>query len=256
MNENIGFIGINTDRDITAILSNFSDEYISDYMVNALEKYKFRPFNTRMPNFVYVLEQQFTGIKDNYSGNQPELIEQKRIKTYQSIIDIICDNYDLSVTTDIPDEYIYSVAYILYQVFVSEFSDYLISFFIKYLTTNKESLIANLTDEQKSAKSSYSKKAYNNANDIIVYENIDVILDMIANLDIDLSTYLLFTGGESTTMITQYISDTMDIYKNHIASYIKNPNTRIDMITSIKIRFAGDISSNNNIINNSAQYFV
>jgi len=256
MNDNLNFIGINTDRDISAILSNFSEEFISDYMMDALTKYKFRPFNTRMPNFPYILEQNFIGIRDNYSGTQPELIEQTRLKTYQSIVRIICEQYDLVIMTDIPDEFIYTVAYTLYQIFVSEFSDNLIRFFIIYLTSNKPSLINALTDEQKTIKSSYSKKAYNNQEDIVVYENIDNILDIISCLDIDLRTYLLFTGGEPAAMISQFIADSMDIYKNHLASYIKNPDTRIDMITSIKIRFAGDISGNNNIINNSAQFFV
>lgn len=257
MNENLDFIGINTDRDISTILSNFSTEYISDYMYNALTKYKFRPFNTRMPNFPYILEQNFIGIKDNYSGEQFELIEQTRLKTYQNIIEIICEQYNLVITTDIPDEFLYSVAYILYQIFVSEFSDNLIGFFIRYLTSNKESLINALTDEQRAIKSTYSKKAYNQQNDIIVYENIDNILDIIATLDIDLRTYLLFTGGESAAMIANYISDTTDIYKNHLASYIKHPDTRIDMITSIKIRFIGEISGNNNIINNGGtQFFI
>lgn len=257
MNDNnLDFIGINTDRDISAILSNYSEEFISDYMQNALTKYKFRPFNTRMPNFPYILEQQFIGIKDNYSGAQPELIEQTRLKTYQSIIDAICRQYNLAITTDIPDEFIYSVAYVLYQIFVSEFSDNLIGFFIRYLVSNKDSLINALTDEQRAVKSAYSKKAYNSQNDIIVYENIDNILDIIASLDIDLRTYLLFTGGESAAIIANYISDTMDIYKVHLASYIKHPDTRIDMITSIKIRFVGEISGNNNIINNGGAQFV
>lgn len=249
MNQNLQYMNIDTDRAIATILSNFSQEAIGDYIENSLN-YKFRPFGNRMPNYPYILEQHFMSVKNNSSSEYHEMIENKRLETYQSILNIICEKYNLTILTDIPDELLYTIVYILYQVLISEFSDKLIEFFIFYLSLNKESLINNLTDEQKTVKSTYAKKTYNDPTNIIIYENIEAILDMIAGIDIDLRTYLTFVVGEATSnIVSSYISDLGNIFRNYLAIYINDPNTRIEMITSIKIRFAGDIKSDNNIIN-------
>ena len=67
---------------------------------------------------------------------------------------------------------------------------------------------------------------------------MEQILDIMAGLDIPLENILIELSDVNTAkFITSYIDDCGDIYKNHIASYLRNHLTKTDMITAIKINF-------------------
>ena len=250
MSMNLEITGIETDQALADILSNFSPEYIQDIIQKAF-MYKFRPFENRMPNFVYTIEQQYIGIRDNYAGPSPELIESDRESTYYMMLETICKNYDLIPDMDnIPPESIYSLCYLLYQILLSEFTERLVGFYSNYILTHQAELVSALPDEKKNIKSSYSKKVYVDPVQICIYENIVDILDNIASLDIPFYNLLAAISDENTAnFITNYISDAGDMYKNHFARYIYDPTTRSQMITRIKLAFVQSTSDKMNIIN-------
>lgn len=250
MSVNLDITAIETDRALADILSNFSPEYIQDLLTQAF-MWKFRPFENRMPNYAYIFEQQYKGIKDNYVGPTPELIDQDRDNTYEMMINIICNNYNLIPDMDnITTENIYSICYILYQLLLSEFTERLIGFYSNYIVTHQAELIAALPEEKRNIKSSYSKKMYADPAQICIYENMVDILDMVASLDIPFYNLLIAISDENTAnFITTYISDAGDIYKNYFASYVYDPATRAQMITKVKLAFVQITSDKMNIIN-------
>ena len=122
MSINMEMATIETNRALADILDNFSGDYIED-LLNKAFIWKFRPFENSMPNYAFLFEQKYIGIKDNYTGPSPELIEADRQETYRAMIDVICQNYNLDVDQeDIPDEVTYSLCYTLCQILLSEFT--------------------------------------------------------------------------------------------------------------------------------------
>ena len=250
MSFNIDMSNIETDQALATILGNFSDEYIQD-LINKAFVWKFRPFENRMPNYSFIIHNQYQGIKDNYTGPNPEIILDDEINTYINIIESICNNYNLQVDiNNIPTESLYNIAFILCQLLLSEFTDRLIGFFNGYIANHSEDLVNSLPEEKRNIRSSYSKKVYVDPIQIALYENMADILDMIASLDIPMYDLFRAISDENTAnFLSMYIDDIGDIYKNHFASYIFDPATRTNMITKIKLSFVQSTADKLNILN-------
>ena len=84
---NVVMNSIETDYELSTILGNFSEDYISIFVSKALDC-KFRPFGSRMPNFPQQIYSQFQGIMD-HSGGYDKEISAKRDDIFSQIINII-----------------------------------------------------------------------------------------------------------------------------------------------------------------------
>lgn len=228
--------GITTDYEITTILSNFSTNFIQDTIEDSIN-YKFRPFGLRSPNYPEILNNQLNNVKYHSCGYD-EYIEETRVEMLQDIIETICNHYGLGIIGDIPDEQLYSMACIMYQIFVSEFTDRMINFFSSYIINNKESYLRFLTEDQLNLKTNYAKKVYNDPILIAIYDNMGIVIDTLTTMDIPFHLLLGYLSDpQITEFITNFIADNGDIYKNHYACYILDPSTKPDIITAIRMKF-------------------
>lgn len=252
MNDNTILTSISTDKAIIDILNNFSDDFIENIIEESL-KYKFRPYNTRTPNHPYVFEQQFKGIYENYEGDRKDLIDEKRHDTYMKIIDILCDHYNFAITTDIPEESLYSLTYILYQIFVTEFTDRMINLFSNYIYMNREALLNSMSDEQKSIKTTYAKKLYSDSKDqniITLYDNMESVFNIVAGIDVPFYNLIaLLSDNNTANFVASFISDCGDLYKYHYASYLINFSHRTDMMSNIKLKLVSYTLGTSSILN-------
>lgn len=237
INTNEAIVNIDTDSALESILYNISDDYIQASIEEAL-KYKFRPYATRMPNIVYLLENKFISIKSVYTGSNQQIIDEKRETLYTNIINQICNYYNLSIVNEIPTEHIYMVTYMLYQILVSEFSERMLAMFSNFVFNNRDSLYHSLSQAQIDDRSAYTKKVYTDPVQIAIYENMTFILDNVASLDFSMEVLLaLLADKNASDIICRYIGENRSLYKYHYASYITNLATRTDMITNIKLQF-------------------
>ena len=240
MENNEAQVGVYTDYGIATILSNFSEGMIQDIIKESLD-YRFRPFGLRAPNYPEIINQQLSNVKIHSTGYDNE-IEEQRVASMGTIITTILDYYQLSLTTEIPDELIYSVCYILYQLFVSEFTERMTNFFTQYILNHIESIINKIRMDNlgntKASKNSYVKKIYNNQDLELVYENMSYIVDMLAGLDIPFTDLVAYLSDQKTAdLISTYVEDTGDIYKNHFAKFLVDQTTSADMITKIRLKY-------------------
>lgn len=243
-----------TDMQLSTILSNFSEDYIIDTVRESL-MYKFRPFSTRMPNFPQLIEEKYKAILNNSTEEQKESVMNSRSSSYNTIITEICNFYHLSVTSDIPDEQLYPVCYYLYRGLVSEFSERIIDFFTIYIIQNMGNILNNL-DQTKIIKSQYSRKIYSRQDYITIYDNIIQVIDIVIGTDIPMNVLFNYILDPNVSeLLCKYISDCGDIYKYFFASYLKDQSTRTDMITAIKLKFVAYTNSNNTIDPNNNPYF-
>lgn len=253
--QNFAIAGLSTDYEISTILGNFSEDYIYDIIRSALD-YRFRPFGPRSPEYPVILKQQFDNIRLHSTGHDNE-INDKEEETYLNIVKIICDYYNLTIIEDIPtSDQAYTLAYYMYKLFCSEFSDRMINMFSNYIINNKISLVNSLASINVT-KTNYSNSIYTDKDYIIIYDNMQAVLEMIASLDIcfeDLIGYL--SDSTVANMICSYIQDCGDIYKNHFSFYIFNPSTTAEMLSSVRLNFVNKTMQNTSLFDPSTNPYI
>ena len=254
------FNGIETDAALFEILSNFSDDYIDSIIQESLEM-KFRPFNNTLPNYPYLLERNFKAVKEHYHGDRTELIDEKRTDTFNRIINSICNYYNLTLINQIPDDNLYSFTFYLNKIFVLEFTERMINFFVNYIVTNAESFVAAIPEEKRTPRTNYAKKIFDNKdklNYLIIYENMNYVFNILATLDIPFNNLILGLSDENVAnFLTSYVADVNDCYKNYFASYLINENTRADMNAAIQLNIMKMVLGSDSILDpNNNPYIV
>ena len=238
-----GYIGsIDTDAGIGTILSHFSTEYINHIIDDSL-RMKFRPFDGAMPNMVDVLERQFQSLLLN-TPEYAENISNVRIESYKEIIYKICNYYNFSFVGDFdsmnPQE-IYGIAHILYDIFISRFTEYMNNFFVSYIVDNADAIASYLkTDETANRPKEsglYSPKNYVDPKFILIHANVNKVIYNMAAYDIPLHLLLnYFLDPNSAQRITNLISDNGDVFKTHYTFYILDQRYSAGVLTNIKLK--------------------
>ena len=125
--------------EIAQILSKFSTEYIMDVIdSNIRNRFSYNPALSN-PNIINSYEMNFKGMLSSFP-NDADNIMSIRQDTYLTIINKICSSFNLQYIGDQPD--CYTLAYNLYDLFVSGYSRNIINFFaIAILQTLKQILL-------------------------------------------------------------------------------------------------------------------
>lgn len=243
MNLDNNFIRIDTDAAIGELLSRFDSEYITHVMEDSLSKnIKFRPYNESMPNYPDILNRQFE-LDLQSAPDYIDKINQVRRDTYIEIINMITDHYNLAFVTDfneISDNELYGICRLLYDIFVARFTEYMINFFVNYIVTNVDDIYDNIinTEGIVTPKDTglYSSDNYVDKKFIIIHANINTIIYNIAGYDISFENMINYFVDKNTSFrLLSIIRDNGDIYKNHYAKYLLDPDTSTHMLTCIKL---------------------
>jgi hypothetical protein len=252
---NIISAGINTDYAVQTILSNFSEDFIANLIQTSLQ-YRFRPFALRSPNYPEIFYNQFESIIQNSTGYDSTIID-RREDTFHLIIDTICNYYNLQICNDIPEDQLYPLAYYMYQIFVSEFTERMIDFYTSYIIKNEASLVAAIQPSEKQLNTIYAKKIYNNQNLMLIYDNMSKVIDILAGIDISFAELVLYLSDpQVSTLINTYIVDNGDIFKNYYSIFIRDQVTKTDMMTCIRFKYVSNTAENEAIFDVTKNPFL
>lgn len=241
---------IDTDTGIGSILSNFETPWIMHTIQESL-KMRFRPFAEPMPNFVDILERQFNVIKSQ-AGDYIDRIDDTRIQTYKEIIDTVCSYYGLTFNEDydnIHPQELFGIAHTIYDVFVCNFTYYMVNFYIRYIINNLDSIYAYLVNDPDVRKTKEKDNGYRNYIDqkfLLVHQNLNKVVINMVSYDIPLEmllSYFLEPGYASR--MSALLTDTGDIYKNHYAIYLQDQMYMADVLTVIKLQLQTETQNNN-----------
>ena len=232
---------IDTDMAIGSILSNFDTSWVMNTIHDSLNM-KFRPFGEPMPNFVDILNRQFDSVIDA-GPDYKEKINETKIDTYKEIITAICDYYGLVFTEpfeEINPVELYGIAHTMYDIFISRFTDYMIHFFVTYITQNIDSIYSYLMNDdtvKKPRDKDIPVKSYINPKFHIIHANLNKIVMNMISYDIPLNTLLSYFVDQNTLYrLSMLLTDTGDIFKNHYAVYLQDQRYMADLLTSIKLK--------------------
>lgn len=233
---------IDTDYGIGTILSRFDSEYITMVIQSSIAN-RFRPFSEPMPNMVAVLSRQFESVVLNAPDYKDKILDVEQ-QTYQEIVSMICDSFNLSLDKDndmLRGETLKSFAFTMYDIFVSRFTDNLINFYTSYIVRNMDYIYSTISNNPKSKKaretSIQAQEIYTNSKFSLIHSNLNTIVMNMTTYDIPLHELLTYITDPNTALfLSQFIADAGDIYKNHFACYITDRNTVAGLLTSIKLQ--------------------
>jgi hypothetical protein len=229
---------VNTDNAIASILDELSFDYIF-HIVNDSLAMRFRPYSGSMPNIPYSLEQNFKIQLDAAPSSRDDIL-QKREEVYRTIIEILCNYYNLSYNGS---DDVYSDAFYMYKFLVSDFTNTVVQFYVNYIIKEKKHIYENinLQDAKKNKDSSYSysKKLYSNNVIAAIHANIVPVVQDIAQYDIRLEDVLEFRymGEEQNTAyhLSRILVDN-GVFYNFIREPVMNENTMPDAVNCIKLQ--------------------
>lgn len=239
---------VNTDNMLSSILSNFDTKYIIDIVRDSINM-RFRPFNVGMPG-INAFEQNFQNIIANLEDySQKQRTFEVREHTYQEVIRVLCEYYNLTYN---PDDNIdtYAVAYYLYDLLVSNFSATIINFFTNFIVRNQDMLFAQINPSKENLNN-YSKKIYSNTHLGFIHSNLSIVMDNIAAMDINMSTLIEYGSLDNSCQILlgSTIIENGNIFAEHFVPYLKNYSTRTELITSVKLALQEYATADVRVIN-------
>ena len=237
---------IDTDAGIAVLLSNFDSNYILTAVEESL-KIRFRPFGTPSPNFVDILQRQFIASLDAAPDYRDQVLDVKN-ETYQEIIRIICNYYNLSFMQsfdDISENELYGIASTMYDIFITNFTSHMIDFISTYIIQNIDSLYAYLSkdpDIRKPKEFEPIPGTFVNDKFLLVQANINTIIHNMAAYDIPLNVLLnYFCVPEVATRLSEILADNGNIYKNYYANFILDQGSGSEILTCVKLNLQSKV---------------
>ena len=231
-----------TENELSVILASFETQFIYSVIQDNLNaKYSTNFIGIERPNAVKSFEDTFKNLLNTYPMDH-ENINYTRQMTYEEIIDILCQSYNLIKTqeeTTLIDKF--ALAYYMYDLLVSNFSKNIINFYARYIIQEKNSIYSyfNLDAMKKNKDSStiYGKKTYRDPKLAIINANLISILENMQSFDISFENICSFVYSDKSivNLLCQNISPAVDFYKTFYCEIIRNPDIRPLFITSIRL---------------------
>lgn len=227
------------ENELAEMLSHYNSEYVFSVVANALHQRYTNNFIT-IPNVVNAWEQNFKAILDRYGSSANQEVTKVRNITYQEIINIICKEFQLNFTVAEVD--LFSAASKLYQLFVCDFNNMVINFFVMYIYKEKNSIYDTMNFSEikrnKNDSSAYSRKMFKDSKMALINCYMDKVITNLCGMDFDLYQILniAITSKELCQFFINLVSPSGDFFKDYIVTLI-NSEVRPVLISNIRFQF-------------------
>lgn len=232
---------IQANMQVATILSQFDSGYVMDVVEDTINSIQFNFDIIPRPNIVQSFEEYFKVLLNTYPTDTDN-INLTRNDAYHNIMNIICSKYGLR-KTETENTDIYTLAFYMYDFFVSKFDYYLVNFYANYITRNKSDIFSSLgldkVTDNGDVSTTYNKYAFGTDQELAtVVANLPVVLGTIKNFDIpDIEVYKYAYGNilPVITMMEDHLEPAVSIfsmYNNILFNSIMYPN----IITQIRLK--------------------
>lgn len=238
---------LQANNQISSILAMFDNDYLMDIAEDTMND-MFNQFDILpKPNLIDSLENVFKAYSPNYPNQtDQEAILDTRQDAYNSIIKLIMSKYSSFGVSYQEDDYtdIFTMAYYIYDFFISKFNFYLVDFFARYLYDQKEDLCNNLGlsiySKNKDTSTNYGKLAFGEDDFMtLITANLPTVLGSIRSLDSikdDLIYKYAYGNNDNILELMIYhISTQYGIYRIY-TEILFNPDLYPSVITQIRLR--------------------
>lgn len=235
---------ITHDNEISYVLSNFDEDFIYNTIMESIQT-KLKYCSVAMfskPNLIIIYENQFKQLLSDYPQYRNEILA-KRNETYENILHILCDSYQLRYE-DFDSFTIFTSLVYMYDFLVSNFANKAEQFFVQYIYRNKSDLFKTLgladLKHSKDISTSYSKKVFKDAELAIIAANIVKVLKNIAEQDIPLNIYISNIYGERiANHLNSVLLPVNDFFHEYIKPILYHPGYNIEFVTNVRLALTG-----------------
>lgn len=224
---------------VSDLLSYFNDDIIYDTVIGAINNQKILLDDPVCGvNLVEAIEQNYKKTMSIVTDSTArDDLYEKRNRIYDLIIKCICNEYNLSLLEgyNFLDD-LYTLAYYMYDLFVSEFRTRLVTFYANYIYKEKNNIYANHLTQLKKEKNismMYGKKIYKNNKLAIINTNIEYVINCMLGYDISFEEILNLVYNDKLIVnmfLNNIASD--DIFKNQYSSLLRS-NLKYRLIFNI-----------------------
>lgn len=243
---NSGIYNMIAEGEIADILSNFNSAYVMDVIdSNLRNRFAYNPTLSN-PNIVNSYELNFKGMLANFPTDADNIMSIRQ-ETYLDIINKICNTFNMQYIGDEPD--CYTLAYNVYDLFVSGYARNIINFFSRYIYRYCAEIYNNMGLEKykknKDSTTSYIRKAYGNVKYVdIIIARIREVVYYISGFDIDFYTFLTFNySREMCDFLYANIVPLGNIFKDEFCKVVDNPAILTEIRIAIQNLLEQDLKS-------------
>lgn len=232
---------IATENELAVVLSHYSSDFVFTVVNDAMKK----RFNgvpvTVTSNVVGAWEQNFKVIMGRYGEQNIPEVCKVRDETYKEIINTICKEFGLNFTID-ENVDLYTAAFHLYDLFVCNFANNMITFFGNYIYRERDAIYEslNLNDlrKNKDTSSAYGRKVFKDTKLGIINANIDMVVTEVCSLDFPFYAIIGSIYGmnsEITKYIVSIVSADREFFDKTYKSLLMT-DIRPEIITGIRFK--------------------
>lgn len=251
-NQNLELYNISNEFTVTEMLSHFDSDFIISAMKDKLENYSYSSIPES--NIISSFEENFKIMREKFPGDGIN-INTVRDNVYRSIIDTLCEFYNLQFNYDDDNIDYYTAAYYLYDILLCNYSKIMINFFTSFIINNKDSLYSTLSSTIKKVKDAsyiYGKKMYIDSKYILITSNLEKAISYISNLDITFFNIIqsTYTDPRVVQYIDSIVGDKGNFFKNYYCSILNKPDVLPIILTDLNLNLLQYIGNGNNDILN------
>ena len=236
---------IQANGQLSSILSQFDSDYVMHVIEATLED-QFLYFDIlEKPNAVKAFEQVFSQLFEMYQLDTDNIADT-RIDAYSSIIHILKHKFFFDfIETEGMDWY--TVAYYLYDFYVAKFNYYMVNFYSKYLTDEKDQIYREMNLEElrkrKDTSSNYAKYVFDE-NDplVVIMANLPTVLHNLRYMNIPDEVVYRYSYGNTPQIL--------ELFQSHVVpssslfqlynSLLFNEHLYANIVTQIRLKLQSD----------------
>lgn len=236
MDKHYNEMGISTE--LSSVLSHYDSRFIYDIVNDQINKIKSSNISLSKPsNIVAAWEANFNAMREIYGSEDATQIMEVRKESYDEIIDIICQAFNLNFT--IEDINSFRTALILYDFFICNINVNIINFFSKFIYNERASLYDSLSlfemKKNKDSSTLYAKRMYKDIKLAVIIANINKILNEICNsMEFDFYTFVSTVVDENyKNELMRLVSEKGNFFTEIIVPIINN--NLAEYVTGIRL---------------------
>lgn len=233
MNQFGDIMSIRSESNMNEILKNFSSDYVLSIMCQEIDNFKNLPMDISrtINNIVPAIEQEFLRLSEDYPYDK-ENLQQTRIEIYNNIILTIANQYKLNIVLP-EDGDLFNITNALYQFFVSDLNNTIVSFFTSFIINNIDSLHDAINIPKKKDNKPTASYSYKNPNTMDVLSNMSGVMSYVSEMDITIHQFVQ-SNPTIYNIIKDYIDESDSFMREFVCPKLLDYQFSPILIASIK----------------------
>lgn len=247
---------IATENELAVVLSHYNSEFVLSVLDQAIKNRFTSVSFIQTPNIVEAWEQNFKAIQSTYGEEVKSEVLKVREEVYNQIIEVICREFHLNFTIDDSVD-LYTAAFYLYDFFVCNFTNGLITFFANFIYREKDNLYDSLElaelKKNKDTSTIYGRKVYKDIKIALINANIDRVITEICQMSIPFHGIIEIVFGMNSHIkdyILSIVSCNDNFFGNAYVSLIES-DIRSEIITAIRFKLQEILMANDQTVDSS-----